>query len=97
MSFAISVRVICRLADVHAAAPKLWFSPVTPLEIARKYTETSFESNFSAYRGGGRYRYYGGHAERTPATLVPPRSGRWHVVADLGSYGGHVEASVAVC
>ena len=55
------------------------------------------ESNFSAYRGGRRYRYSGGHAKRTPAVLVPPRDGHWHVVVDLGGYGGHVEASVAVC
>ncbi len=55
------------------------------------------DQNFNAYRGGRRYRYFGGHARQTPATLVPPRSGHWHLVVDLGGYGGHVEASVAIC
>jgi hypothetical protein len=29
--------------------------------------------NFSSYRHGRRFRYYGGLAKRTPVTLVPPR------------------------
>lgn len=54
------------------------------------------DTNFSAYRGGRQYRYHGGLAKRTPVTMAPPHSGHWHVVVDLGGYGGHVEASVAV-
>ena len=54
------------------------------------------DSNYSAYRRGGSYRYHGGHAKQTPARLVPPHSGHWHVVVDLGGYGGHVEASVSM-
>jgi hypothetical protein len=71
---------------------------VIQVELSRQANVLLLDDpNFSAYRGGRRYRYFGGHAERTPATLVPPRSGRWHVVVDLGGYPGHVEASVAVC
>ncbi len=54
------------------------------------------DSSYSAYRRGSSYRYHGGHAKQTPVRLVPPHTGHWHVVVDLGGYGGHVEASVSV-
>jgi hypothetical protein len=54
------------------------------------------DSNFYSYRGGRQYRYFGGHAKRSPVTLAAPHAGRWHVVVDLGGYGGHVNASVSV-
>ncbi len=52
--------------------------------------------NFDAYKNGGSYRYYGGHAERSPVRLVPPHSGKWHLVVDLGGYAGKVRAGVSV-
>jgi hypothetical protein len=54
------------------------------------------DSNFSSYRGGRQFRYFGGLAKQSPVRLVPPHGGRWHVVVDLGGYGGHVNASVSV-
>lgn len=54
------------------------------------------DSNFSSYRGGRRYRYYGGLAKRSPISLVPPHTGHWHVVVNLGGYGGSVRASVSI-
>jgi len=54
------------------------------------------DSNFSSYRNGRSYRYYGGLAKRSPATLVPPHSGHWHVVVDLGGYAGSVRASCSM-
>jgi hypothetical protein len=53
-------------------------------------------SNYDAYRDGRTYRYYGGHAEKTPVSLSAPRSGQWHVVVDLGGYAGRVRAGVKV-
>jgi hypothetical protein len=53
-------------------------------------------SNFQKYRNGQSHEYYGGLAERSPVILRAPRSGRWHVVIDLGGYGGSVRASVSV-
>jgi hypothetical protein len=50
--------------------------------------------NFANYRRGGRYSYFGGLAKRSPIRLSPPRQGRWHVVVDLGGYGGTVRASI---
>ncbi|MGA2067948.1 MAG: DUF1883 domain-containing protein [Thermoguttaceae bacterium] len=54
------------------------------------------DANYNSYRCGSSYRYHGGHAKQTPVRLVPPRSGHWHVVVDLGGYGGQVDASVSV-
>lgn len=52
------------------------------------------EPNFSLYRQGKRHRYYGGLATKSPVRLSPPNAGRWHLVVDLGGYGGTVKASV---
>jgi hypothetical protein len=51
-------------------------------------------ANFSHYRRGQRYTYYGGLAKLAPFTLKPPHPGRWHLVIDLGRYPGRVSANV---
>lgn len=53
-------------------------------------------SNFSSYRNGRRYNYYGGHVTRSPYRVAVPRSGHWHLVIDLGGYSGRVRSSVNV-
>lgn len=52
--------------------------------------------NFSNYKQGSSYRYYGGHAEKSPVRLSPPHSGKWHVVVNLGGFAGSVRAGVRV-
>jgi len=52
--------------------------------------------NFSNYKQGSSYRYYGGHAEKSPVRLSPPHSGKWHVVVNLGGYAGRVRADVRI-
>jgi hypothetical protein len=52
--------------------------------------------NFSSYRSGRSYRYFGGLAKRSPATLVPPHSAHWHVVVNLGGCAGSVHATVSM-
>lgn len=54
------------------------------------------DSNFSAYRNGQTFSYYGGWATRSPVRLSPPHHGRWHVVIDLGGYGGSVRAGIRI-
>lgn len=54
------------------------------------------DTNYSAYRGGRSYQYYGGWATRSPVRLSPPHHGRWHVVVDIGGYAGTVRAGVRV-
>lgn len=45
------------------------------------------DSDYSNYKAGRSYQYYGGFFTHFPARLAPPRSGYWNVVLDLG--GGH--------
>lgn len=52
--------------------------------------------NFSHYRKGERFKYYGGLAERSPFHLSPPYRGRWHLVIDLGGHRGSVNVTTAV-
>lgn len=52
------------------------------------------DSNFSNYKRGQRFSYYGGLAKQSPIRLSPPHSGHWNLVIDLGGYAGTVNASV---
>ena len=54
------------------------------------------DSNFSNYRARRDYNYIGGLAKQSPIVLRAPRSGRWHLVVDLGGYSGSVRAGVSV-
>ena len=52
--------------------------------------------NFHSYQQGRRHSYFGGLAKKSPARLVAPHAGDWHVVVDLGGYSGTISASVSV-
>jgi len=54
------------------------------------------EANFHAYRTGRQFQYFGGWAQVSPCRIRPPRSGRWHLVIDLGGHAGRVDASMRV-
>jgi hypothetical protein len=53
------------------------------------------DANFSAYRSGSRFDYYGGHFRRFPARIVVPRSDYWNVVIDLGGGGANIRYSLS--
>jgi hypothetical protein len=53
-------------------------------------------SNFSSYKAGHRYTYFGGNAKKSPVRLQIPRSGLWYLVIDLGGYGGSVRHSMRI-
>jgi len=53
-------------------------------------------SNFSSYKSGRGYKYFGGHATRSPVRLQIPTSGHWYAVIDLGGYGGSVRHSMRI-
>ena len=53
-------------------------------------------SAYQSYKSGRQYRYYGGHATRSPVRIGIPTNGQWYVVVDLGGYGGQVRAGVQV-
>ncbi len=52
--------------------------------------------NFDRYKCGEKHTYHGGLATKSPLRLTPPQQGHWHVVIDLGGYGGTVRSSVRV-
>jgi hypothetical protein len=52
--------------------------------------------NYDAYKNHRSFRYFGGHAKETPVRLPAPRSGKWHLVVDLGGNAGKVRAGVSV-
>jgi Domain of unknown function (DUF1883)/TIR domain len=53
-------------------------------------------SNFSSYKAGRKFRFYGGNARRSPVRLAVPHSGHWYVTIDFGGHAGSVRASVNV-
>ena len=55
-------------------------------------------NNYRKYSSGrgGRVRYYGGLAKRSPARIQVPRTGHWYLAIDLGGRPGKVSAAVAV-
>jgi hypothetical protein len=62
----------------------------------RAFVRLIDSANFSAYRNGGRYRFIGGEAIRTPARLSVPQAGHWHAVVDLNGHAGNIRASINV-
>lgn len=52
------------------------------------------QSNFDRYRRGQQHTYRGGLVTQSPLRLASPSAGHWHLVVDLGGYGGSVRASV---
>lgn len=52
--------------------------------------------NLNRYKTGRTFNYYGGHYKASPARIVIPHTGGWHVIADLGGNAGQVKASVRV-
>jgi len=54
------------------------------------------DSEYANYRAGRSYRYQGGFFTEFPATIVPPHSGYWNVVLDLGMKHGKVRHTIRV-
>ena len=54
------------------------------------------DSEYANYQAGRSHRYYGGFFTHFPATLVPPHSGYWNVVLDLGGGQATVRHSMRV-
>jgi len=53
-------------------------------------------SNYSAYKSGRQYKYFGGHATKSPVRLQVPNSGQWYLVIDMGGHGGSVRHSMRI-
>lgn len=42
------------------------------------------DANFSSYRNGRAFKYFGGHFTHFPARIPVPSNGSWNVALDLG-------------
>jgi Domain of unknown function (DUF1883) len=50
-------------------------------------------TDFARYQSGSGGQYSdGGHFKQSPARLTIPHDGHWHVVVDLGGFGGSVRS-----
>ena len=49
-------------------------------------------ANYTQYKLGQKYHYYGGYETKSPVRRAIPRAGLWHVVIDLGGGAGQVRA-----
>jgi hypothetical protein len=52
--------------------------------------------NYSNYKNGKKFNYFGGKALKSPLIINPPHPGNWNLVIDLGGYSGTVRASVRI-
>ncbi|MGL5718434.1 MAG: DUF1883 domain-containing protein [Paraclostridium sp.] len=52
--------------------------------------------NFSKFKNGGKYKYYGGLATYSPFKITIPSAGMWYVVIHLGGYSGTVKYKINV-
>jgi len=53
-------------------------------------------ANFARYRSGQQAHYSdGGHFSQSPARLIVPHDGAWHVAVDLGGFDGTVRSWIA--
>jgi hypothetical protein len=53
-------------------------------------------SNFQSFRSGQRHQYLGGLITRSPARLLVPRTGNWHVTVDLQGLRGETRSAIRV-
>ncbi|TXE58996.1 DUF1883 domain-containing protein [Serratia nematodiphila] len=54
------------------------------------------DSNFSNYKRGSRFQYYGGHYTHLPARITVPSSGSWNVVLDIGGRAATIRHSINI-
>ena len=70
---------------------------VIEVEIANPaHVRLMNDANFELYKGGKPYEYRGGHMTKSPVRFSLPAGGHWHVVIDLGGFGGRVSARVNI-
>jgi Domain of unknown function (DUF1883) len=54
------------------------------------------DTNFSSYRRGGRFHYYGGHYGYFPAQIVAPHSDGWNITIDLGGGSANIRYNISI-
>lgn len=54
------------------------------------------DSNFSKFKRGDRYQFFGGFYERLPASIVAPSTGYWNITIDLGGGRATITHSINI-
>ena len=54
------------------------------------------DSEFSSYRRGGPFRYFGGHFKMFPAFISVPHSDNWNITIDLGGGAANINYNLSV-
>jgi hypothetical protein len=54
------------------------------------------DNNFSRFKRGESYTYYGGFFKKFPAILKPPHAGSWNITLDLGGATASIRYSITV-
>jgi hypothetical protein len=54
------------------------------------------DTEFSNYRRGNRFKYYGGHYKRFPVRIPVPNSGYWNIIIDLGGGSARIKHAIQV-
>lgn len=53
--------------------------------------------NFSTYKRGGRFTYYGGFFERFPVRIAAPHAGNWNITIDVGEgYRANIRYNIGI-
>jgi Domain of unknown function (DUF1883) len=54
------------------------------------------DSDFSSYRCGGSFRYYGGHYTCFPARIGVPHTDNWNITIDLGEGAANIRYNLEI-
>lgn len=54
------------------------------------------DSNFSSFKNGRRYTFYGGFYERLPVRIAAPHTGYWNITIDLGGGSANISHSIKI-
>ncbi len=53
------------------------------------------DNNFSNYKNGRDFRYFGNHYKMFPARIIVPETGNWNVILDLGGGSANIKYSIS--
>jgi len=54
------------------------------------------DNNFTKYKSGQQFKYYGGHYKILPARITAPHTDYWNIVLDLGGGSATVTHSIQI-
>lgn len=54
------------------------------------------DTSFQNYRNGRQFNYFGGFYKQFPAQIIPPSSGKWHFVLDIGGGRANIQYKINI-